>query len=352
MNKYIVLILVFMLSLTQNVEAGNPDRQGQAGAYELLLNPWARSAGLKGLVTGTVKGIESLRVNPAGLTFMGQTQVVLARTYYLQGTGVSLNGLGLGQRISDKGVLGISLMSVDFGEIDVTTTDFPEGIGATYRPLFFNLGLGYAHQFSERITTGFTLRLISESAQNVSAIGAAIDAGIQYHTNDFHFGISLRNIGAPMKFSGDGTVFTGNSPVTQLDPVNGNDTYSVAIRENPFELPSQLNIGIGYDWKLSEDLHRVSFMGNFTSNSFSKDQFGLGVEYALREMFMLRVGYQYENGMFDSETRTNAHTGLGAGVSVEMPLKKGGDSKLGIDYSYQTTSPFNGTHTIGLRFNL
>ncbi len=352
MNKYIILLTIFLLTFAQNVEAGNPDRQGQAGAYELLLNPWARGSALKGVVTANVKGIESLRVNPAGLSFMGQTQVVLARTFYLRGSGISLNGLGLGQRISEKGVFGLSLMSVDFGEIEVTTTDFPEGIGATYRPLFFNLGLGYAHQFSERISTGLTLRLISESAQNVSAIGVAIDAGIQYHTNDFHFGISLRNIGAPMKFTGDGTVFVGNSPSTQLDPVNGNDTYTVGLRENPFELPSQLNIGIAYDLNLTEDVHRLSFMGNFTSNSFSKDQYGLGIEYGLREMFMLRVGYQYENGMFDSETRTNAHTGLGAGVSVEMPLKKGGDTKLGIDYSYQTTSPFNGTHTIGLRFNL
>jgi len=321
MSKYIVLILIFLLSFTLNVEAGNPDRQGQAGAYELLLNPYARSSGLKGLVTGTVKGIESLRVNPAGLSFMGKTQLVLARTFYLRGSDISISGLGIGQRMSDKGVLGISLMSVDFGEIEVTTTDFPDGLGAQYRPLFFNLGLAYAHQFSERITTGLTLRLISESAQNVNAFGFAIDAGIQYHTNNFHLGISLRNIGAPLKFSGDGTAFVGSSPPTHLNPVGGNDTYTVGIRENPFELPSQLNIGIGYDWKLVEDLHRLTFMGNFTANSFSKDQYGLGIEYSLKEMFMLRVGYQYEAGMLDVEKRTNAHTGLGAGVSLEVPIK-------------------------------
>ncbi len=346
MNKYIVLLLVFLMTLTFNAEAGNPDRQGQAGAYELLLNPWARSSGLKGMLTGNVKGIESLRINPAGLSFLGKTQVVLARTFYLQGSGVSLNGLGLGQRVSEKGVLGFSLMSVDFGDIDVTTTDAPDGIGATYKPFFFNIGLGYAHQFSDRISTGLTIRMITEQAQNVNAFGFALDAGIQYHADKFHFGISLRNIGAPMKFSGgDGTTFTGFSP-------DGSDGFTVQVRENPYELPSLLNIGAAYDFKFSDDNHRVTLLANFTSHSFSKDQYGAGLEYSMKEMFMLRVGYQYENGLLDTETRTNAHTGLSAGLSIQVPIKKGSETKLGIDYAYQTTTPFSGTHTIGLRFDL
>ena len=43
---YIILTLGFFLGTYQVGQAGNPDRQGEAGAYELLMNPWARSAGL------------------------------------------------------------------------------------------------------------------------------------------------------------------------------------------------------------------------------------------------------------------------------------------------------------------
>ena len=42
MIKNIVLIGAFFLT-TVRIFGGNPDRQGEAGAYELLLNPWART---------------------------------------------------------------------------------------------------------------------------------------------------------------------------------------------------------------------------------------------------------------------------------------------------------------------
>ena len=42
---YIVLLIAF---LTFDLSAGNKDRVGQAGATELLILPWARSAGWRG----------------------------------------------------------------------------------------------------------------------------------------------------------------------------------------------------------------------------------------------------------------------------------------------------------------
>jgi hypothetical protein len=68
-------------------------------------------------------------------------------------------------------------------------------------------------------------------------------------------------------------------------------------------------------------------------------------------MFMARVGYRYEKGLTDPATRTSANTGLAAGITAEIPFKKDGPS-LGIDYSYRTSNPFSGTHSIGVRFNL
>ena len=45
------------------------------------------------------------------------------------------------------------------------------------------------------------------------------------------------------------------------------------MRVDAFELPSLLNIGGSYDFNYGTD-HRLTVAGNFTSNSFSKDQFG------------------------------------------------------------------------------
>ncbi len=352
MKKYLILIILLSGFVFQ-AEAGNPDRQGQAGAYELLLNPWSRSAGLYGVGIGHVQGIEALRINPAGLSGINKTELSVGHTFYLQGTDIGLNALGIGQRIGENGVLGMTLMSVDFGAIPVTTTAQPEGVGVDYEPLFFNLGIGYAHQFSERISVGFTTRLISEQAtSDVSATGVCFDAGIQYHTGGLRIGISLRNIGTPVRLRGSGLAYETFSPASDLNPVNGNESYTAETRIKAFDLPSVFNIGGGYDFKFANDSQRLSFMLAFTSNSYTRDQFGAGMEYAFNEMFMLRVGYRYEDGILDDSQRTNVHTGLAAGATIQVPLGKGSDSKFGIDYSYKSTNPFNGTHSIGIRLDI
>jgi opacity protein-like surface antigen len=348
MTKYIstLLLCLILVISTQEAEAGNPDRQGEAGAYELLMNPWARSSGVHGMMASRVQGVEAMRINPAGLGRISQTEVLLSRSIYLQGTGINLNALGIGQKVGKNGTIGISLMSVDFGDIPITTSAQPEGVGGTYSPSFFNLGLAYSHTFDKKISVGVVGRLVSESVADVSATAMAVDAGIQYVTgpnDNVRFGISLRNVGTQMRFSGEGLSFTGNSP-------EGDYTLTLEQRSAKFELPSLLNIGGSYDFIF--DKNRVTVMGNFTSNSFGRDHIGGGVEYAFSEMFMVRGGYRYEIGGVLSTADASAYTGLSGGVSLDVPTNKKNDNKFGIDYSYRASNPWGGTHSIGVRLSL
>jgi hypothetical protein len=101
MNKLIFVIAIMFMGLifTPQAFAGNPDRQGEAGAYELLLNPWARAAGLNGLVVSSITGVEAMRFNPAGIgRLYGSTEVNIAHTQYMVGTGLSLTAGGLAQK--------------------------------------------------------------------------------------------------------------------------------------------------------------------------------------------------------------------------------------------------------------
>jgi opacity protein-like surface antigen len=348
MRKLLFLYIAIWV-LPYGVFAGNPDRIGQGGAYELLINPWARTGGLHGLMTASVSGVDAFGLNPAGIARINKTQLVVSRTNYMQGSTLSLNAAGLGIKLGEKSTLAISLNSLNFGDIEITTTDNPEGIGASYSPTFSNLAVAYSRAFTERITVGLCARFINERTTNVSANGISLDAGVQYHTEEgFKLGISLRNVGPAVRYGGEGLSFLGSHPPTQ--DVN-TDNYTVALRPDNFELPSQLNIGMAYDLKFAEDAHRITVLANFTANSFTKDQYGLGLEYSMKEMFTARVGYQYEDGLLDDALRTNIHTGLSAGASLQVPFKKGGDQKIGVDYAYRTTSPFDGTHQFGIRLD-
>ncbi len=349
MKKCIPFLMVFLSGVGSILFAGNPDRQGEAGAYELLLNPWARSAGLHSLTTAMIGGVEAMRLNVAGLVRIPKTQVLIGHTRYLVGTGVNMNAVGLGQRVGANGVFGLSLMAMDFGDIPVTTTDQPEGTGATFSPNFFHLGLSYAHIFENKVSVGFTLRAISESTTDLSAQGVALDAGVQYVTGEqdnFKFGISLRNVGTPMRFGGEGLSFRATNP-------DGTINYDLSFDKQAasFELPSVLNIGASYDFRM-DARNRLTVVGNFTSNSFSRDAIGGGLEYAFNEVFMIRGGYRYDLGSEADVVINNVYSGLSAGVSIEVPFSNDSDTRFAVDYGYRATNPWNGTHNITLRFTL
>ncbi len=351
-----IILLLFLSTLCllapQDSFAGNKDRVGQAGASELLINPWGRSSGFHGMNSSIVTGLEAMRVNPAGLAFTRKTEIIFANSIWLRGSDISVNAFGFAQRVGETGVLGFNATSMTFGEIDVTTVNSPEGgTGSTFRPQLLNLGLSYAKSFSNSIHVGFLFRVVSESIADVTASGFAVDMGIQYvtgPTDNVRFGIALRNIGTPLRFRGDGLAIQLPSST-----VGGSYTITVDQRSEKFELPSMLNIGASYDFNIT-DAHRLTALANFTSNSFIKDYIGVGLEYSLNDMFMLRAAYRYESGITSDlslEDRSSVYTGLSAGVSVEVPFKKDGPA-LGIDYSYRTSNPYAGTHTIGVRFNL
>ncbi|MFM8432398.1 MAG: PorV/PorQ family protein [Bacteroidota bacterium] len=349
-NLHIIkAFLIAGLLYSGTASAGNPDRVGQAGATELLINPWARSTGWGNANSGAVRGLEATFLNVAGIAHTAKTDVGFAHTSFLRGSQVGINAFGLTQRVGESSVMGLTIMSMDYGDIDITTTSIPEGGIGTFKPQMINIGLSYAKAFSNSIFGGFTVKIINENISNVGAQGLAVDAGIQYVTgtnesrDNIRFGIALKNVGTPMKYGGDGLS-------TRLTAPSGNYTMTIEQRTEGFEIPSLLSIGAAYDFKPAEN-HRITTAASYCSNSFSNDQTTVGVEYAFREFFMLRGGFTYEKNIFDDALRATVFTGPSAGMTLEAPLGKSG-KKFSIDYSIRFTNPFDNTHTFGAKLTL
>jgi hypothetical protein len=333
-NSKLSIALVMAVFLTSATGfAGNNDRAGEAGASQLLINPWARSVGFGGANTASVIGLEAMSLNIAGMAFTRKTELMFTYKNYLSGSDININSFGFSQRVSETGVIGVGVMSINFGDIDVTTVDNPEGGIGTFSPSYLNLDFGYAQAFSNSISGGLSVKIISESISNVSSRGFAFDAGIRYQTGEndkIKFGISLKNVGPTMRASGDGLAF--------LTEDNSNGSPFTATKNHrvaDFQLPSLLNIGASYDFYIApsidsvskeiKSMHRITLAGNFTANSFTNDEYKLGLEYAFREMFMIRGGYTLESDTwFDSEKRAAAHKGPAFGASVLAPLGKKG----------------------------
>ena len=158
-----------------------------------------------------------------------------------------------------------------------------------------------------------------------------------------------------MQASGEGLSFTNVDVNTGL-------AATQQRKSSTYQLPSLLNIGASYDFYVAAQKdsasnqikadHRITLAGNFTANSFTKDQYRLGVEYGFRNLFMLRAAYVLESTTwFDSNLRTSAYTGPAFGGSLVAPLGKSG-STFGVHYAYEMTERFSGTHSIGIRLDL
>ncbi len=332
--------------------AGNDERRGTAGASELLINPWARNTGWGGVNVANVRGLDAMFSNVAGLAFVENIEVGYTATMLYGGknglsSGASINTFGIGVRLFERGVAGVYVMAMGFGDIDVTTYAVPEaGYNGTFTPSYMNINVAYAHSFTNTIHGAVNFKVVTESTDNVSGSGFGIDAGIQYVTgedDELKFGISLKNWGPSMKFDGTGLSL-------QMINAAGNN-FTVETRQALMELPTCLNIGISYDFLFDKWDQRLTVAGAFTSNAFLRDNYTLGLEYSLMNRFQVRCGYIMQPGLWSGSAAT-ANNGLCAGASIDVPLSKKDENNIGltIDYSYQTASPLRGTHAIGASF--
>ncbi|MNV07294.1 hypothetical protein D3C71_977150 [compost metagenome] len=332
-----------------SVFAGNEDRVGSAGATQLLVNPWARSIGIGDAGVSHVNGLEATFTNIAGLAFTDKTQIKFNRTNWMGSAGIALNSAGIAQRISASTVIAVSVQSMNFGDIDKTSVDLPEPTQGTFSPRMNVFNVGFAHSFSSSIYGGVNFKVISESISNLRATGVAFDAGIRYVTGEqdqIKFGIALKNVGPVMKYKGDGLS-------DQVNYLQSGNLATLEQRSATFELPSLLNIGASYDFNFNEK-NKLIWSAAFTANSFQKDQYRMGLDYGLtisKAAFNIRVGYVAEKGLFKTENRSNALTGLTAGFSADALVGKK-KSALGLEYAMRLAGQFGVIHTFGATISL
>lgn len=321
--------------------AGNPQRVGQSGASELLINPWAGNSGWGGVNVAGITGVEASFLNVAGTASTARTDVAFSNTQWLVNSGIAVNAFGFVQKLGN-GVLGANVVALDYGEWEITDEANPDGGIGSISPSTISIGVSYAQKFTDNISGGVNIKVYNSSFTNLSATAVCFDAGVQYHAGadeELKFGVTLKNVGPAASFSGDGQVVNLPSP-------SGGYTQAYQERSSDFELPALLALGASYDFNFTDQ--RFTVAGSFQSNSFEKDQYTLGGEYAMKETVIVHAGYTFFDNS-DNDKITTVFTGVSAGLGINVPL---GENKFMVDYSYRATNPFAGIHSIGVTFSL
>ena len=129
---YLILLITVIGLISTDLFAGNWQRAGQAGASQLLINPWARSSGFGGANVACVTGYESMHLNVAGMAFTKKLEVGFNNSQYFVGTGIQVNAASLAVRVGENSVLGAMVEAFNWGEIDKTTEAMPEALAAVF----------------------------------------------------------------------------------------------------------------------------------------------------------------------------------------------------------------------------
>lgn len=343
-NRMLYLTVAFCVALVaafDTTEAQNK-RVGSAAASELLIPVGARDLALGGASIASTMGVDALFWNPAGLGRMTRdAEGMFSTMSYIADIGVSYGAVA--GRFGGFGVLGLSVKSLDFGEIPLTTTEDSEGEGGRFfSPTFFTLGLSYGRQLTDRISAGVTLKLISETIDRVSSSGVAFDFGVQYQgvvgVSGLQLGVSVKNIGPGMKFDGPGLL----RAAVAADGRRPQQPYKSEAAT--FELPSVVEIGVGYSGSAAENV-TYGLNGSFTNNNLYFDEYRVGGElgYSLETVRLFgRIGSGFVPDVGEQEDIF----GLTAGAGITYMT---GGVDLTLDFAYRQVDLFDANTVVSLK---
>lgn len=326
MKKYMIMLIV--TTLASSVFAGDIARKGTAGAAQLLIPIGAKSIATSGAFLSSVSGVESIYYNPAGLDLADDVEFMFSYMDYLADIKVSF--FGVSSKVGQIGSFGFSIKTMDFGDIPVTTINFPDGTGQTFSPSYLTAGLTYSKIITDRISVGANFKLIYESIINTSATGFGFDAGVQYKFDEnLSMGLAIKNIGPNMRYTGSDLQQRVDIPDASL---SGYRQGMFEVVTEDFQLPSFFEMSAAYEYQINKE-NKIQVGGTYVANNVLEDRLNLGLEYGYNDLFFVRGGYAQL-----MENQGESIYGFAAGAGLKY--KPAGGLGFSFDYAFRVVKEF------------
>jgi len=306
-NTARIFILAF-LSVALMLSTGYPQKKlAQTGFQFLSVGQNARAVAM-GEAFSTIEGVSTaLFYNPAGIARM-KSMVDVSVNYFnwiadIRHTSMSL---AFSPENGQYGVFGVSVQSVDYGDIEGTMVwENEAGYVDTevFSPQAFAIGFGYGRSLTDRFVVGGQVKYVAQSlgrsvipggiTKDNVANSFAFDFGTIYKTGfeSLAFGMSVRNFSQEIKFEEEGfqlplTFKIGASfDALEYFMPEQNDHSLLVIFDavHPRSYPEYINFGTEYKFMNTAAL-RLGYISNqdeygFTTG-FGLDKFGFSLDYA------------------------------------------------------------------------
>jgi hypothetical protein len=316
-KRLIIFVVAAMLSAIYGQQLS---KVGTSAGTFLKIEPDARSMGMGGAFVATADDASSLWWNPAGMARIGGSSAVFNHSIWF--ADISYNFAGVTYDLNTIGQVGLSMVYLDFGDMEKTTERQPLGTGEIFNANSFAIGFSYSRLLTETFSFGATFKYIQENIDNMSARTVAFDIGMLYETpfDGLRLGMAMTNYGLKLQLDGDDTAV----PIDVYPGVDGTRENVVAnLSVDAFDLPLLFRVGLAKEL-YEDDILRATLAADAKIPNDNFSSVNTGLEFAYQEMFFVRGGYQE---LFLADTEKGLTLGLGMKMNVQ-------NFNFTVDYAY------------------
>ncbi len=300
-------ILIFFMGFSglyaqKGIKPADIERAGQSGWQFLKINSDARQSAMGGIISISAAesgNSASIFGNPALLTNVKNMDFALSHVNWIADIGCQ--SVAIAKRFGNIGVFGLSVVSVNYGDMPETINSPIIGEDRTETVVTGNMftagdiaaGLSYAKKFTDRLSIGANARWIREKIAEVSMTSVSIDFGTVYYT-----GLRSLRLAMVARNFGPDTHLVGWSEEYQAEAVD-------------IKMPVDFRVGLAMDFFESEESpHFLTVAVEGIHPNDSSERINMGAEYSLSKMLYLRGGYRFN---YDEEGFT-----FGAGLNYNV----------------------------------
>jgi len=297
----------------------------------LRIEPSARGAAMGNAGVALPGGIEAVYYNTGAVGLLREPAVQYSHNVWF--ADIKYNYAAFALPVSGTGTLFAGVTVLDSGDIQVRTVDQPLGAGVDYSVTNAALGLAYGQRITSRFSAGLQFNYITEKVWNSSDHAVSFNIGTVYRLSEGGIlGFCLSNLGSRARFSGSDLDIQYDA---DPDIYGDNSGLPGSQATDKFSLPGLIRLGLSVPYEVSEDSAFLLLVEGLHPNDNSESM-NLGLEWMLRRLLALRVGYQ-------TLFQTDSELGLTFGFGVSGDL---GSNRYEMNYAWAGHDYLEDTHRI------
>lgn len=281
MKKFIIIVLSIFIVSTVPAFSEVFAPVGTSTGQFLTIGVGGREVAMGEAVTALTEGSGSVFWNPSGVVDASGHDLYAA--YNPWPAGIHVGAFSYAYKHQSWGTFAANVRYLNFGEMEITTVQDPNGTGQMLQMSNYALGLTYGRYLTDRVSMGLTAKLVHEKYGNNGYSTVAWDIGIIYRApfKNLKIGMSILNFSNKVQYSG-----------TYIDYSNSKSYLTnTELSFDEWSLPMTFRFGAVIDVYDKGANKLIAAMDMIHPND-NREQYNIGLEYAYDQTVFFRAGYK------------------------------------------------------------